>query len=104
MQVSKLQLYVTVQLPQSAKIGREIPTFSAYQNLSNSEFKGKMEKYATLYKSDGVAKGLSMQTFCPVSGIPYNTFKKYLKLRRNFSTLHKVLVNLFKNSPHCQPY
>lgn len=55
----------------------------------------KMEEYCMRYKSEGVAKGLSMQAFCSVHGIPYNAFEKYLKLRRHFSTVHKVQISLF---------
>lgn len=44
------------------------------------------------YKSEGVAKGLSMQAFCSVNNIPYNAFEKYLKLRRHFSTAHKINI------------
>lgn len=44
------------------------------------------------YKSEGVAKGLSMQAFCSVNNIPYNAFEKYLKLRRHFSTAHRINI------------
>lgn len=44
------------------------------------------------YKSEGVAKGLSMQAFCSMNNIPYNAFEKYLKLRRHFSTAHKINI------------
>lgn len=44
------------------------------------------------YKSEGVAKGLSMQAFCSMHNIPYNAFEKYLKLRRHFSAAHPVKI------------
>ena len=44
------------------------------------------------YKSEGVSKGLSMQAFCSVNNIPYNAFEKYLKLRRHFSTAHRINI------------
>lgn len=44
------------------------------------------------YKSEGVAKGLPMQAFCSMNNIPYNAFEKYLKLRRHFSTAHKINI------------
>lgn len=53
----------------------------------------KMEQLWKRYKSEGVAKGLSMQAFCSMHDIPYNAFEKYLKLRRHFSTVHTVKIS-----------
>lgn len=44
------------------------------------------------YKSEGVAKGMTLQTYCSMHNIPYNAFEKYLKLRRHFSTAHRIEV------------
>ena len=63
-----------------------------------------MEEYWMRYKSEGVAKGLSMQVFCSVQGILYNSFGKYLKLRRHFSIKHKVQGCLSKTTTHCPTY
>lgn len=52
----------------------------------------KMEEYWNRYRSEGVSKGLSMQAFCSLNNIPYNAFEKYIKLRRYFSTAHKITV------------
>lgn len=52
----------------------------------------KMEEHWMRYKSEGVAKGLSMQAFCSMHNIPYNAFEKYLKLRRHFSAAHPVKI------------
>lgn len=52
----------------------------------------KMEEYWLRYKSEGVAKGLSLQAYCSTHNIPYNAFEKYLKLRRHFSTAHRIEV------------
>lgn len=44
------------------------------------------------YKSEGVAKGMTLQSYCSMHNIPYNAFEKYLKLRRHFSTAHRIEV------------
>lgn len=33
-----------------------------------------------------------MQAFCSTRNIPYNAFEKYLKMRRYFSTAHKIQI------------
>lgn len=44
------------------------------------------------YKSEGVAKGLSLQAYCSTHNILYNAFEKYLNLRRYFSAAHRIEV------------
>ena len=51
-----------------------------------------MNQYWNEYRTKGVAKGLSMQAFCSTRNIPYNAFEKYLKMRRYFSTAHKIQI------------
>lgn len=57
----------------------------------------KMEQLWWKYKNEGVAKNLSMQSFCSMYNVPYNAFEKYLKLRRHFSDVHQVTVTDIPN-------
>ena len=52
----------------------------------------QMEKLWWQYKNEGVAKNISLQAFCSIHNVPYNTFEKYLKLRRHFSEVHHITV------------
>lgn len=50
------------------------------------------EKLWTRYQSEGVAHNLTLQQFCSMNNVPYNSFEKYLKTRRNMSDVYPVTV------------
>lgn len=50
------------------------------------------EKLWTRYQSEGVAHNLTLQQFCSMNNVPYNSFEKYLKTRRNMSDVYPVSV------------
>lgn len=51
-----------------------------------------MEALWWKYKSEGIAKNLSLQAFCSIHGVPYNQFEKFLKLRKDLSEVHPIKV------------
>lgn len=51
-----------------------------------------MEKLWGKYQSEGVARNMSIQEFCSMHNVPYNSFEKYLKTRRNMSQVFPVTV------------
>lgn len=50
------------------------------------------EKLWIRYQSEGVAHNLTLQQFCSMNNVPYNSFEKYLKTRRNMSDIYPVTV------------
>lgn len=50
------------------------------------------EKLWTRYQSEGVANNLTLQQFCSMNNVPYNSFEKYLKTRSNMSGVYPVTV------------
>lgn len=50
------------------------------------------EKLWIRYQSEGVAHNLTLQQFCSMNNVPYNSFEKYLKTRRNMSDVYPVTV------------
>ncbi len=56
--------------------------------ISNTQ----MEKLWQRYQSEGVAKNMSIQQFCSMNNVPYNSFEKYLVTRRNMSNIYPVNI------------
>lgn len=52
----------------------------------------QMENLWWKYKTEGIAKNLSLQAFCSIHDVPYNQFEKFLKLRKDLSEVHKVNI------------
>lgn len=50
------------------------------------------EKLWNRYQSEGVAHNLTLQQFCSMNNVAYNSFEKYLKTRRNMSDVYPVTV------------
>lgn len=51
-----------------------------------------MEHLWSKYKTEGIAKNLSLQAFCSIHDVPYNQFEKFLKLRKDLSEVHKINI------------
>lgn len=51
-----------------------------------------MEKLWLRYQREGVARNLSLQAFCSMNNVPYNSFEKYLKTRRGMSDVYEIQV------------
>lgn len=56
--------------------------------ISNTQ----MEKLWQRYQSEGIAKNMSIQQFCSMNNVPYNSFEKYLMTRRNMSNIYPVNI------------
>lgn len=52
----------------------------------------QMENLWWKYKTEGIAKNLSLQAFCSIHDVPYNQFEKFLKMRKDLSEVHKVNI------------
>ncbi len=51
-----------------------------------------MEKLWQRYQSEGVAHNMSIQQFCSMNNVPYNSFEKYLVTRRKMSNVYPVTI------------
>lgn len=60
---------------------------------SNKDYEKLWQKYQT----EGIAHNMTLQMFCSMNNVPYNSFEKYLKTRRAMSDIH--LVNI-TDIPH----
>ncbi len=56
--------------------------------ISNTQ----MEKLWQRYQSEGVAHNMSIQQFCSMNNVPYNSFEKYLVTRRKMSNVYPVTI------------
>ncbi len=56
--------------------------------ISNTQ----MEKLWQRYQSEGVAHNMSIQQFCSMNNVPYNSFEKYLVTRRKMSDVYPVTI------------
>ncbi len=52
----------------------------------------QMEKLWQRYQSEGVARDMSIQQFCSMNNVPYNSFEKYLVTRRKMSNVYPVTI------------
>ena len=50
------------------------------------------EKLWQKYQTEGIAHNMTLQMFCSMNNVPYNSFEKYLKTRRNMSDIHPVSI------------
>lgn len=56
--------------------------------ISNTQ----MEKLWQRYQTEGVAHNMSIQQFCSMNNVPYNSFEKYLVTRRKMSDVYPVSI------------
>ncbi len=56
--------------------------------ISNTQ----MEKLWQRYQTEGVAHNMSIQQFCSMNNVPYNSFEKYLVTRRKMSDVYPVTI------------
>lgn len=54
---------------------------------SNKDYEKLWQKYQT----EGIAHNMTLQMFCSMNNVPYNSFEKYLKTRRKPFTLRRVI-------------
>lgn len=50
------------------------------------------EKLWQKYQTEGIAKNMTLQMFCSMNNVPYNSFEKYLKTRRGMSDIHQISI------------
>ena len=50
------------------------------------------EKLWQKYQTEGIAHNMTLQMFCSMNNVPYNSFEKYLKTRRGMSDIHPVSI------------
>lgn len=50
------------------------------------------EKLWQKYQTEGIAHNMTLQMFCSMNNVPYNSFEKYLKTRRGMSDIHPVNI------------
>ena len=57
------------------------------------------EKLWQKYQTEGIAHNMTLQMFCSMNNVPYNSFEKYLKTRRNMSDIHPVSITDVPQDP-----
>ncbi|MDE5880769.1 MAG: hypothetical protein K2H60_03485 [Muribaculaceae bacterium] len=57
------------------------------------------EKLWQKYQTEGIAKNMTLQMFCSMNNVPYNSFEKYLKTRRGMSDIHPVSITGIPHEP-----
>lgn len=57
------------------------------------------EKLWQKYQTEGIAHNMTLQMFCSMNNVPYNSFEKYLKTRRNMSDIHPVSITDIPQEP-----
>ena len=55
------------------------------------------EKLWQKYQTEGIAHNMTLQMFCSMNNVPYNSFEKYLKTRRGMSDIHPVSITDIPN-------
>ena len=48
------------------------------------------EKLLQKYQTEGIAHNMTLQMFCSMNKVPYNSFEKYLKTCSGMSDIHRV--------------
>lgn len=84
--------WVTVQLPfcQIRMIDLILQAITKTYKImySNKDYEKLWQKYQT----EGIAHNMTLQMFCSMNNVPYNSFEKYLKTRRAMSDIHPVNI------------
>ena len=57
------------------------------------------EKLWQKYQTEGIAHNMTLQMFCSMNNVPYNSFEKYLKTRRGMSDIHPVSITDIPQEP-----
>ena len=57
------------------------------------------EKLWQKYQTEGIAHNMTLQMFCSMNNVPYNSFEKYLKTRRGMSDIHPVCITDIPEEP-----
>ena len=61
------------------------------------------EKLWQKYQTEGIAHNMTLQMFCSMNNVRYNSFEKYLKTRRGMSDIHPVSITDIPQEPSEMP-